>query len=114
MFKKTLFAFCFLSSLAVWAEDIYETNIPNAYVKNVRCADSGGYRVEFNIVNKSDTRIHTIQMILQDPAGDPIDKASHSMKSYLEPQTGMSWGFYLKNCNAILKTHKLIFSVKGS
>ncbi len=113
MIKKTMLAFFFLSPFYTWAEDIYETNIPNAYVKNVKCAD-GGYRVEFNIVNKSDTRIHTIQMIVQDSVGDPIDKASHSMKSYLEPQTGMSWGFYLKNCNATLKTHKLIFSVKGS
>lgn len=78
-----------LFSKAASAEDRYETNVPDVYIKNLECV-SGRY-FKFNLVNKSNMSIHSITLHIFDKDGDPIDTKKVFFKpfdDFIPPQSG--------------------------
>jgi hypothetical protein len=86
---KKLFLISLLLSSAAFAEERYETNVPDVYIKNLECI-SGRY-FKFNLVNKSNRSIHSITLHIFDKDGDPIDTKKVFFKPYddfIPPQSG--------------------------
>jgi hypothetical protein len=73
--------------------------------------DPGGYKLNFNIVNKSDKKVYSWTMVTYDQSGDPIDNQVTNLKTSLLPDSGLSSNFYMKDCKLKEKTLKLRFSV---
>lgn len=90
MIKKLLLSSLLLFSALIFAEDRYETNVPDVYIKNLECI-SGKY-FKFNLVNKSNKSIHSITLHIFDKDGDPIDTKKVYFKPYendfIPPQSG--------------------------
>ena len=95
--KKLLLLLLFLSS-AISAEEKYETNVPNVYIKNFQCIN--GYP-KFNIVNKTDKTITQLSMHIFDSDGDPIDKRTRNL--YVTPQSGKEDGMGAMDCKNLKK-----------
>jgi hypothetical protein len=115
MNKKLLLTTCFLICSSLIAEEssdnIIQTNVPNVYVKNIMCDPQNDYRLNFNVVNKSDKKVYAWNMIVYDLSGDPIDNQVTNLKTSLLPDSGLSSSFYMKNCKVREKTLKLRFSI---
>ena len=116
MINKILLASCFFLCSNLVADEsssnIIKTNDPDVYLKNVQCDDTQP-RINFNLVNKSDTQVYEIKMVLIDSGGDPIAQEKITLKygNYINPQTGYAGSFRLKNCKTLEQTHKLNFIV---
>ena len=86
---KKLFLLSLLLSSAAFAEERYETNVPDVYIKNLECI-SGRY-FQFNLVNKSNKSIYSITLHIFDKDGDPIDTKKVFFKrhdDFIPPQSG--------------------------
>lgn len=90
MIKIFFIVLILLFSSGIFAEDRYETNVPDVYIKNLECI-SGRY-FKFNLVNKSNRSIHSITLHIFDKDGDPIDTKKVYFKPYendfIPPQSG--------------------------
>lgn len=67
---KKLLLLLLLFSASISAEDRYETNVPDVYIKNAECNKNS---FTFNLVNKSDKAVRLISLHIFDKDGDPID-----------------------------------------
>ncbi len=87
--KKLLLLFL-LFSTSISAEDRYETNVPDVYIKNLECIN--GKYFKFNLVNKSNNSIYSITLHIFDKDGDPIDTKKVFFAPYgndfIPPQSG--------------------------
>jgi hypothetical protein len=95
---KKLFLLSLLFSSTALAEDRYETNVPDVYIKNFQCIN--GYP-KFNIVNKTDKTITQLSMHIFDGDGDPIDKRTRNL--YVTPQSGKEDGMGAMDCKNLKK-----------
>jgi hypothetical protein len=90
MIKIFFITLSLLFSSLIFAQDKYETNVPDVYIKNLECVN--GKYFKFNLVNKSNKSIYSISLHIFDNEGDPIDvkKAFFSKfpMEYIPPQTG--------------------------
>ena len=102
--KKLLLILFLLSSIA-FAEEIYETNVPDVYIKNFQCTNGS---VTFNLVNKTDKHVLNVYLNIFDKAGDPIDKLENKYAESIAPQSGKSM-WINTNCK---KINKFGFSVR--
>ena len=87
--KKIFLLTLLLLSSEAFAEDRYETNVPDVYIKNLECVD--GKYFKFNLVNKSNRSIYSITLHIFDKDGDPIDTKKVFFKPYddfIPPQSG--------------------------
>lgn len=116
MNKKLLLIVCFLFCSNLIADepssDIIQTNVPNIYVKNLMCDPQDSYRLNYNLVNKSEKRIGSLTTIIHDLAGDPIDQKKQDFREGIYPNTGYSGNLYMKNCKQSEKNLKLRFIVQ--
>ena len=97
MKKLFLLSLLLLSSTAL-AEDRYETNVPDIYIKNFQCIDR---YPKFNIVNKTDKTITQLSMHIFDSDGDPIDKRTRNL--IVTPQSGKEDGMGGMDCKNLKK-----------
>lgn len=98
-----------LFSKAASAEDIYETNVPDVYIKNAQC-NGGGFA--FNLVNKSDKTVKLISLHIFDKDGDPVDIKTlgagiNNIVAYdgsinIPPQTGKGLNIWV-DCKTLKK-----------
>lgn len=98
MKKIFLLSLLLLSSLAV-AEDRYETNVPDVYIKNFQCTNGNA---TFNLVNKTDKYVLNVYLNIFDEAGDPIDKLENKYAESITPQSGKAM-WISTNCQKIKK-----------
>jgi hypothetical protein len=106
---KILLLLLILFSSATLAEDKYETNVPDVYIKNAECNKNG---FAFNLVNKSDKTVRLISLHIFDKDGDPIDIKTlgagiNGILAYdgsinIPPQTGKGLNIWL-DCKALKK-----------
>ena len=95
---KKLLPISLLFSSLVFAEDRYETNVPDIYIKNFQCIDR---YPKFNIVNKTDKTITQLSMHIFDSDGDPIDKRTRNL--IVTPQSGKEDGMGGMDCKNLKK-----------
>ncbi len=84
---KKLFLLLLFFSSAISAEDRYETNVPDVYIKNFQCTNEN---VTFNVVNKTDKYVLNVYLNIFDETGDPIDKLENKYAESIAPQSGKS------------------------
>ena len=89
---KLLPIFILLFSSIAFADDRYETNVPDVYIKNLECKSTW---ITFNLVNKSNKTIRSISLHIFDKDGDPIDIKTIGTDILLPainipPQTGLA------------------------
>jgi len=96
---KKLLLILFLFSSAAFAEDRYETNEPDIYIKNFEC--SSGI-ASFNLVNKSNKFVTHVYLNIFDDTGDPIDKLENQFAAGVPAQSGKSM-LIVTTCKKIKK-----------
>lgn len=92
-----------LFSSLIFAQDKYETNIPDVYIKNLECVD--GKYFKFNVVNKSTNSISSMTLHIFDNEGDPIDVKKvffYPYNDYIQPQSGSAREVSV-NCKSLKK-----------
>lgn len=87
---KFLSIFILLFSSIAFADDRYETNVPDVYIKNLECVSN--FYLKFNVVNKSNQTIRLISLHIFDKDGDPIDikTIGRDYVFNIPPQTGLA------------------------
>lgn len=87
---KFLSIFILLFSSIAFADDRYETNVPDVYIKNLECKYNT--LLTFNLVNKSNQTIRSISLHIFDKDGDPIDikTIGRAYVINIPPQTGLA------------------------
>jgi hypothetical protein len=98
MIKIIFILLTLLLSSAAFAEERYETNVPDMYIKNFQCIDR---YPKFNIVNKTDKTITQLSMHIFDSDGDPIDKRTRNL--IVTPQSGKEDGMGGMDCKNLKK-----------
>lgn len=105
MIKIIFILLTLLSSSAAFAEDRYETNVSDVYIKNFQCTNGNA---TFNLVNKTDKYVLNVYLNIFDAAGDPIDKLENKYAEGIAPQSGKAM-WIVTNCK---KINKFGFSVR--
>lgn len=82
MIKIIFILLTLLSSSAAFAEDRYETNVSDVYIKNFQCTNGNA---TFNLVNKTDKYVLNVYLNIFDAAGDPIDKLENKYAEGIAP-----------------------------
>jgi hypothetical protein len=96
---KKLFLLSLLLSSAAFAEERYETNVPDIYIKNFECSNGNA---TFNLVNKSNKFVNHVYLNIFDDTGDPIDKLENQFADGIPSQSGKSM-WIVTNCKKIKK-----------
>ena len=108
-FLRLLLIPLILFSSIVFAEDRYETNVPDVYIKNAECNKNS---LAFNLVNKSDKTVKLISLHIFDKDGDPVDIKTlgagiNNIVAYdgsinIPPQTGKGLNIWV-DCKTLKK-----------
>ena len=95
---------CLTFSMSLSAETL-KTNDPKVYLKNYICKNN---TATYNAVNKSDQYLRSLDFVIYDADGDPIDNFSTSMS--IKPMSGKKDSF--SGCNR-LQNVRFTATVRG-